>query len=216
MKKLLVGVGLHFSWHGLGIETKLRAPQFALAFLDDSVIDEGLDLNLFGPYSDIARLTMELRDSSSSQIRAGVLYHFNDWLTLGASYEAETTAKLRGSYELDYERAFLNATEQTQDTLVSFIFNAAKIEQGTVTADYLMPYETKNKGIRPQARPPFHKFGRDKSTSQLYFARAALACSTSASKAAASLIAMSLSTLRSSSIPASLRPCMNWPYGRPN
>lgn len=138
-KKLAIGFGLNFSWHGMGIETKLRAPQFLLAALHDSVIDEGLNLELFGPYDDIARLKMEMKDSSSSQVNAGVLYQVNDWLVIGASYQSETAASLRGSYRLDYEEAFVNSTSQTSGTLLDFVFNASAVETGDVKVSFVMP-----------------------------------------------------------------------------
>lgn len=138
-KKLAIGFGLNFSWHGMGIETKLRAPQFLLAALHDSVIDDGLNLELFGPYDDIARFTMEMSDSSSSQVNAGVLYEVNDWLVVGASYHSETVASLRGDYRLEYEEAFVNSTSQTSGTLLDFVFNATEVETGDVQVDFVMP-----------------------------------------------------------------------------
>jgi hypothetical protein len=61
----------------------------------------------------------------------------------------------------------------------------------------------------PTAMPPA-PFASPDRADHAAWGSAAFACATMAENASPSCIAMSASTLRSSSMPASFRPCMNW------
>jgi len=151
---LSIGVGINFSYQGLGIETNIRAPMTTTKFLGDlqdlpqNIQDLlGGALKVIAPYDTVGTLSMEMQDYLSVGFNFGLLWEPNDWLAFGMSYQSETTSHLTGDYTMVNSDAFYATTTSLHtsglDMLLPIIdgatFNAQKVESGTVKLDYITP-----------------------------------------------------------------------------
>lgn len=150
---LSVGVGVNFSYQGLGTDTFLRAPlettQFLTA-LEDLNSQAGLplgDLYVLRPYENVGRLTMEMEDFLSVGFTFGVLWEPYEWISFGFNYRSESTAQLSGDYKMENSPGFYATTESLHhsglDSLFVLLdgqtFNAQLVETGTVELEYITP-----------------------------------------------------------------------------
>lgn len=146
---LSVGAGVNFSYHGLGIQTKFRAPTLTLGFLRNLNTIPGSPLPEIdlGPYDNIGLLTMEMEDLFSVGFNFGILWETTPWLTLGFSYKSEAVSDLEGDYKMENTDNFLHTAEGLSDggldiLLVAFggaRLNATSVESGTVKTEYIVP-----------------------------------------------------------------------------
>ncbi|MEE2733473.1 MAG: outer membrane protein transport protein [Pseudomonadota bacterium] len=147
--RLSAGVGITFSYHGLGIKTNFRASGLTLGYLRNlnSIPDSPLPAIDLGPYDNVGLLTMEMEDLFSVGFNFGLLWEANDWLTLGFSYRSESIAELEGDYSMEYTDSFIHTMEGLQDggldavlaVLDGGLVNAVAVEKGTVKSEYIVP-----------------------------------------------------------------------------
>lgn len=149
--KLSFGVGVNFSYQGLGLETMIRAPLETTNFLnqlEDIGAAIGLDdLYILRPYDEVGLLNIEAEDLFSVGFNFGILYEPNDWLSFGFVYQSETTSELKGDYSMKNTESFLHTAEGIHSLgldLVGTIFDGARfnvqdVETGTVELEYILP-----------------------------------------------------------------------------
>lgn len=162
--ELMIGASIGFSWQGLGIETRFRAPDTVLAYIADLSGDidetgiEGLELNAIQPYDTVGTLTMELEDALSLSFNLGVLWEPTEWISFGFVYQSEAKSDLEGDFEMIYTDGtgtgmdnanWLAMTEAMQhnalfdDVIIPLLsggsLNAQKSEKGSVTLEYILP-----------------------------------------------------------------------------
>lgn len=108
--ELMFGASIGFSWQGLGIKTKFRAPEPTIAFIADAAKDiTGFAPDLLrsiSPYDTIGTLTLEMEDALSLSFNLGVLWEPTDWLAFGAVYQSESKSNLKGDYKMEYTGEF--------------------------------------------------------------------------------------------------------------
>lgn len=126
---LAVGFGVNFSWQGATAATRIRVPNFALAFgemltrqlqqqnLCPAPGDPDPTLNLcglqqdvarMGPYTDAAYLEFDAETALVTGYSMGLLWQPVSWLTVGMVYHPESTAHLKGTYKVDYADEWVN------------------------------------------------------------------------------------------------------------
>ena len=144
------GVGLNFSYQGMYIATKFRAPTLTLGFLRDLNNIQGSPLPAinFGPYDTVGLLTMEMEDYLSVGFNFGLLWEPKPWLSLGFVYHSEGKSNLKGDYSMENTDEFYETVQGlSQDVLVSNLIlllkgarlNAEKVEKGDVELEYIVP-----------------------------------------------------------------------------
>ncbi|MCG8668566.1 MAG: outer membrane protein transport protein [Pseudomonadales bacterium] len=150
---LYVGLSIGFSWQGLGMTTRTRSVINTLgdvANLLDGLSDvlgpDALDdLGAIDPFTDIGTLTIEVEDPISPTFTLGVLWHPTPWLSLGATYQSEGKADLKGDFHIKYtdEYQSLMTTLQPFDGVLSIVGGgeiSADFEQsGSVEAEFTQP-----------------------------------------------------------------------------
>ena len=148
-ERLAVGFGLTFSYQGLGVKTKFRAPGLTLGFLRNlnSIPNSPLPNIGLGPYDNVRLLTMELEDMFSLGFGFGLLWEANSWLTLGFSYRSESTSEMEGDYSMENTDTFVHTMEGLSESGVDLLLlpfdgapvSAAEKETGTVKAEWISP-----------------------------------------------------------------------------
>ena len=149
-----IGFGINFSYQGMYVQTKFRAPSMTLGYLknlnsiSEAVGNGALPPIEFGPYDNAGLLTMEMQDYLSVGFNFGMLWDAYPWLTLGMVYHSESKASMSGDFTMENSDKFL-ATTQSLGTnpLVSGLLlalggarlNAIPVEKGTVKMDYIVP-----------------------------------------------------------------------------
>ena len=149
-----IGFGINFSYQGMYVQTKFRAPTLTVGYLrnlnsiSETLGNGALPAINFGPYDDVGLLTMEMNDYFSVGFNFGMLWDVNSWLTLGMAYHSERKSELSGDFSMKYSDAFL-ATSQSlsSNALVSGLLVAlggaplqgAPVEKGTVKMEYITP-----------------------------------------------------------------------------
>ena len=148
--ELSFGVGVNFSYQGMALDTKIRAPIETTRFLEQLeqiAEDAGAELHILQPYDTVGRLSLEMEDFLSVGFNFGILYEPYDWLSFGFVYQSETTSDLSGDYTMENTQAFYDTTHGLSETgldslLIAFggaPFNATFVESGTVELEYIMP-----------------------------------------------------------------------------
>jgi len=116
-----VGAGIHLSHQSFAFGQHNRAPNMLIAVVEilqdafacefDKPIGKRRDpLQPFlsicqgniGPWDDIGRIEMDMRESLSPTYNVGVLWEPTDWFSWGASYMSEAKMKLKGTFLMDY------------------------------------------------------------------------------------------------------------------
>jgi len=116
-----VGAGVQLSHQGFYIAQDNRAPNLLIAVVEilqdafacefDKPIGKRRDpLQPFlsmcqgniGPWDNIGRIDMDMRESLSPTYNLGVLWTPNDWFSWGAAYTSEANMKLKGTFLMDY------------------------------------------------------------------------------------------------------------------
>ncbi|MCG8313753.1 MAG: outer membrane protein transport protein [Pseudomonadales bacterium] len=126
---LSVGVGINLSWQGATAGTRIRVPNFAIAFgemLTRQLQGQSLcpspddpspavnfcglsqDIANMGPYTDAAYLEFDAETALVVGYNFGLLWHPTPWFTWGFVYQPESTAKLDGTYRVDYGDEWVN------------------------------------------------------------------------------------------------------------
>lgn len=126
---LSVGAAIHFSWQGVTAGTRIRVPNFALAFgeqLTKQLQDQNLcpnpgdpeppvnlcgidqEIARLGPYTDAASLEFDAETGMVTGVNLGVLWQPVSWVTWGAVYQFESSADLDGTYRLGYSDEWVN------------------------------------------------------------------------------------------------------------
>lgn len=159
---LSAGVGVTFSYHGLGIKTNFRASGLTLGYLRNlnSIPNSPLPAIDLGPYDNVGLLTMEMEDLFSVGFSFGMLWEANDWLTLGFSYKSESVSDLEGDYSMEYTSNFVKTMKGLQEGGLDAILplldggrvNATDVEKGTVKTEYIVP-QTVSFGASLQVMP---------------------------------------------------------------
>ncbi|CBL45093.1 Membrane protein involved in aromatic hydrocarbon degradation [gamma proteobacterium HdN1] len=173
--ELSVGASIGFSWQGMGIKTKFRAPEQTLQFLAgtmsglDQSIQDVLDLSLIGPYETVGDLELELDNPLSLSFNLGALWEPEDWLAFGFAYTSESTTTLEGDFKMINSDEFLATMNSLKHTPLlgaalgllggTSQINAQKIEKGSVELDYKVP-QTVNFGTSIRIVPKL-KFNMD-------------------------------------------------------
>ncbi|RLP55645.1 MAG: hypothetical protein D6160_04385 [Ketobacter sp.] len=146
---LSFGVGVNFSYQGMGVDTYLRAPlettQFLTA-LEDLNLPSG-NLDVLRPYEPVGRLSMEMEDFLSIGFNLGILWEPYEWLSFGFLYQSEKTSQLSGDFKMENSPEFLATTDGLHHTgldsafllLDGVPFNATAVESGTVELEYITP-----------------------------------------------------------------------------
>lgn len=145
---LSAGIGMTFSYHGLGIKTKFRAGGMTIGYLRSlNTIPGDILPNIeLGPYDNVGLLTMEMEDLFSVGFSFGMLWEANDWLTLGFKYQSEQVSELEGDYSMEYSETFVHTMEGLQgglDALLPILDGArvaaVPVQKGTVKSEYIVP-----------------------------------------------------------------------------
>ncbi|MCG8670603.1 MAG: outer membrane protein transport protein [Pseudomonadales bacterium] len=150
--ELMLGASIGFSWQGLGIKTKFRAPETTIAFLDQlgNELDEA-DLELLesiGPYDTVGTLELEMEDALSLSFNIGVLWEPTEWISFGFVYQSEAKADLEGDFTMTYEDAWLAMTDGLSHPPLSFAIpilndgeslNVDRRESGDISLEYIVP-----------------------------------------------------------------------------
>ncbi|OUS32614.1 hypothetical protein A9Q99_00660 [Gammaproteobacteria bacterium 45_16_T64] len=151
---LSFGASLNISWQGLGLMTKIRAPEFSFAFLNsftDNLHDMGLPdsaVTSFSPYANIAELRVELEDAFSVGYNLGVLWEPTPWFAVGFLYQSETSSDLKGDYKMTYGDEWLGTTQsqllQLANPVIAALnggypLHAIQTEEGKATAELIKP-----------------------------------------------------------------------------
>lgn len=126
---LAVGVGMNFSWQGATASTRIRVPNFALAFgelLTRQLQGQDLcpapgdpsppinfcglsqDVANMGPYTDAAHLEFDAETALVTGYNIGLLWKPTQWFSWGFVLQPETTAHLDGTYKVDYSDEWVN------------------------------------------------------------------------------------------------------------
>lgn len=167
--ELSIGAGVTFSYQGLGIETKFRAPLISTQFLENlnfALEQAGSDeeLHVIGPYETVGTLEMEMDDYLSVGFNFGILWEPKEWLSFGFSYRSESTSDLSGDFKMTNTKEFLATSGGLKDTLglpLDVIlgiladgapFNVQRVESGTVELEYITP-QTINFGTSVKVLP---------------------------------------------------------------
>lgn len=164
--ELSLGAGVTFSYQGLGIETKFRAPLITTQFLANlnSVLPPDAELHIIGSYDTVGLLEMEMDDYLSVGFNFGILWEPKEWLAFGFSYRSESTSDLSGDFKMTNTDDFLATSGGLKDTLglpldviLGLVadgapFNVQKVESGTVELEYITP-QTINFGTSIKVLP---------------------------------------------------------------
>lgn len=150
--ELSIGAGITFSYQGLGIQTKFRAPLITTSFLANATAILGpdfADLYILEPYDTVGLLEMEMDDYMSVGFNFGILWEPTEWIAFGFSYRSESTSDLSGDFKMTNTDEFLATTEGLSgpplalDNLLFLAggapFNVQKVESGTVELEYISP-----------------------------------------------------------------------------
>ncbi|OUS05855.1 hypothetical protein A9Q81_03675 [Gammaproteobacteria bacterium 42_54_T18] len=153
--ELSIGASIGFSWQGFGIETKLRAPETTLAYLDatvdeihNAISDSSLDLAAIGPYDNVGSLTLELEDALSLTFNLGLLWEPTEWISFGLVYQSEGTSDLEGDFKMDHSAAFTEMTQSLAsipllNTVIGAVagapLNGQQLVEGTATLELINP-----------------------------------------------------------------------------
>ncbi|MCG8671776.1 MAG: outer membrane protein transport protein [Pseudomonadales bacterium] len=145
---LAIGASLGLSWHGFGTKTKFRSPEQTLIFIGgslDQLQDEDQTTSFGGAFDNVGDLTLELEDTLSPSFNFGLLWEPYPWLALGLVYQSEATAKMKGSYRMEYTDSFQATAKQLQplSPIFSVIggaeFNAQSVEKGHAEMEMVLP-----------------------------------------------------------------------------
>lgn len=149
---LMLGASIGFSWQGVGVHTKFRAPEQTLQFVagtfSQEAIQNVLDLSLLGPYDNVGNVQLELENPLSLTFNLGVLWEPTPWLALGAVYQSEGKSELEGDYRMDNTPEFHETTQGIVDNallsglitaLTQSSLNNQLVEKGTVKMDFTTP-----------------------------------------------------------------------------
>lgn len=115
-----VGIGVNFSWMGIGASTSLRAPNLIVAGIQQiqeelcptPQAQNFLDIcgGTFGPYVSLLTLDLAAQTYFSPSVNVGVLWEPLPWFAWGANYISEAPIKAKGpakfSYSAEYQEFF--------------------------------------------------------------------------------------------------------------
>ena len=148
--ELMIGASIGFSWQGLGIKTKFRAPEATIAFIDGGITElEDNDIELLhaiGPYDTVGTLELELEDALSLSFNIGALWEPTEWISFGFVYQSESKSDLEGDFQMTYTDEWLAMTESLADFNFALdllnnggTLNAERVEKGDISLEYIVP-----------------------------------------------------------------------------
>lgn len=150
--ELMVGASVGFSWQGVGVHTKFRAPEQTLQFVagtfNQEAVQNIIDLSLLGPYDNVGNLELELENPLSLSFNLGMLWSPTPWLTLGAAYQSEGKSELEGDFRMENTPEFQETTQGIVEnallsglvvTLSQATLNNQPVEKGAVKMEYTTP-----------------------------------------------------------------------------
>ncbi len=144
---LFLGGAINFAWQGLGFTSRTRSALNTIAQINgllDNLPDGLLDVNL-NPYNDVGTLEVEVEDPLSVAFTLGVLWKPTPWLSLGAAYQSEGRARMKGEFTIDYSQNFQRLTNTLQPVggvltaLDGARLSAEARQSGDVEIDYVQP-----------------------------------------------------------------------------
>ncbi len=135
-----VGASLGISWQGAAAATQLRVPNFALV-LADELVTQLQDQNLcpdsadtrpfidlcggnIGPYTRAAKLEFDAEDNMVWNLNIGALWEPTPWFTWGFVYQFESTAELKGTYQLSYGDEWVSFFSDLRESSAWNLINA--------------------------------------------------------------------------------------------
>lgn len=150
--ELMIGGSVGFSWQGVGVHTKFRAPEQTLQFVagtfNQEAVQNIIDLSLLGPYDNVGNLELELDNPLSLSFNLGALWTPAPWVTFGVVYQSEGKSDLEGSYYMKNTPEFQETTQGIVDeallnglisTLSGASLNNKPVEKGSVKLEYSTP-----------------------------------------------------------------------------
>ena len=124
-----LGMGLNFSWQGATAGTRIRVPNFALAFgelLTRQLQQQSLcpapgdpepavnlcglsqDIERMGPYTNAAYLEFDAETVLVTGYNIGALWQPTPWFSWGFVLQPESIARLDGTYQVKYNEEWVN------------------------------------------------------------------------------------------------------------
>lgn len=158
--KFMVGASIGFSWQGLGIKTKFRAPESTIAFIDEAAGDLGDDepqvgpegaalLSSISPYDTVGTLELEMEDALSLSFNIGALWEPTEWISFGFVYQSEAKSDLEGEFSMTYQDEWLRMIHSLQELdsslpLITALnggvsLNGERVEKGDISLEYIVP-----------------------------------------------------------------------------
>jgi long-subunit fatty acid transport protein len=168
-KTLSVGASLGLGQTALGINTNARMPNQlvnvtkllgdATQGMSNPLFDQTIPFPLFGgglgPYDQLGKVSLDVRDDFSPSYNLGVLWEPFDWLAFGLNYQSAIKSHLSGKYTIQYSDKWQKMVAWEGSTpimqIVSMVFDlpyqSVSQQTGTVTADMEWP-QIVNFGIK--------------------------------------------------------------------
>ena len=120
------GISIGIGQSAMGVELDMRAPNELVA-LTKELGDTSGNINIpiisqlvapapwfgggIGPYEEMAKLKLKGRDDFTPSYNLGLLWEPSKWLSLGACYQSEVKAKMRGEYTVALGQNFQNVID---------------------------------------------------------------------------------------------------------
>lgn len=162
---LAVGLGIGFSYFGVGLEFDMRLPNFVLGSFDtlqqanclngiDNLVEniicgdgnnDGVIDGRLNPFAAVASIEAEVERYLSTSFNLGLLWEATPWLTLGMAYMSGTRDKLQGEVHIRYSddvRGFVNSLSGNPyiGSLVQFVGVPAHLSSDTTDASVVIEY----------------------------------------------------------------------------
>jgi long-subunit fatty acid transport protein len=158
---LSLGASFGIGQTAMGIDMSARAPNDivnitkilgdATQGMSTPIFDLTVPMPLFGggmgPYDELVKVNLTLRDDFSPSYNLGALWEPYNWLALGASYNSQIESHVSGKYSFKYSEDFQNMVAWSGSTaimqIISMIFDLpyepTAEQKGTVTSDLKWP-----------------------------------------------------------------------------
>ena len=161
---LSIGAGVTFSYQGLGLETKFRAPLMTTKFIETVNNTGVLQLDVLKPYDTVGTLEIEVEDMMSVGFNFGILWEATEWLALGFSYRSESRSNMTGDFKMTNSDSFLHTTAALSEPPLGALmtglmpiiggapFHSQRVESGKVELEHIMP-QTINFGVSVKVLP---------------------------------------------------------------
>lgn len=162
---LAVGMGIGFSYFGVGLEFDMRLPNLVLGSFDtlqqancpngiDNLVEniicgdgnnDGVVDGRLNPFASVASIEAEVERYLSTTFNLGLLWEATPWLTLGMAYMSGARDKLEGEVHIRYSddvRGFVNSLSGNPyiGSLVQFVGVPGQLSSDTTDASVIIEY----------------------------------------------------------------------------